>query len=245
MTGARVSRRQILTISLVAGGSLLAENAASQRILGGSIPWIPGTSPVPDRFDGARFLTADERRCVDALVGRLIPADDLGPGAREAGVVDFIDSQLAGPFGRGERWYMKGPFADGLKTQGYQSEYPPAQLYRAAIAALDGHCRERFDGRVFAELGEAEQDAVLRQLDEEELDFDGVSAGAFFDMLQDNTVEGFFCDPIYGGNRDMVGWRLVGFPGARYDYRDYLDHDGTAISIEPVGLSGRPAWNVD
>lgn len=182
---------------------------------------------------------------MDALVARLIPTDDLGPGAREAGVVDFIDNQLAGSFGRGERWYMKGPFAVGLKTQGYQAEHPPAGLYRAAIAALDDHCRERFDGRAFAELDEEDQDALLGQLEDEELEFEGVSATAFFEMLQANTVEGFFCDPIYGGNRDMVGWRLVGFPGARYDYRDYLDHDGEPISIEPVGLAGRAAWNVD
>lgn len=182
---------------------------------------------------------------MDSLVSRLIPADDLGPGAREAGVVDFIDNQLAGSFGRGERWYMKGPFSVGLETQGYQSEHPPAGLYRAALAALDAHCREHFEGRVFAELDEEDQDAILRKIEAGELDFKDVSATAFFGMLHDNTVEGFFCDPIYGGNRDMIGWRLVGFPGARYDYRDYLDHDGEPILIEPVGLAGRAAWNVD
>jgi gluconate 2-dehydrogenase gamma chain len=225
------------------GGSLLASTALARTITG-SIPWIPGSSPAPRGFDGARFLTDAERRCVDALTARLIPSDDTGPGAREAGVTDFIDNQLAGSFGRGERWYMKGPFADGLDTQGYQSEQTPAALYRDAIAALDAHCSGQF-GKVFAELTEQEQDAILTQIEEDELEFEGVSASAFFSMLQDNTIEGFFCDPIYGGNRGMVGWRLVGFPGARYDYRDYLDHDGARIDIEPVGLSGRPAWNAD
>ena len=244
MVSSRFSRRQILTASLLCGGSIFASSAVAWNLQRG-IPWISGTSPSPRGFDGARFFTAAERRCMDALVGRLIPTDDLGPGAREAGVVDFIDNQLAGSFGRGERWYMKGPFADGLKTQGYQGEHPPAGLYRTAIAALDDHCRERFEGRTFAELQEDDQDAILSEIEDEELDFDGVSAAAFFAMLQDNTVEGFFCDPIYGGNRDMVGWRLVGFPGARYDYRDYLDHNGEPISIEPVGLTGRAAWNVD
>ncbi len=160
-------------------------------------------------------------------------------------MVDFIDNQLAGSFGRGERWYMKGPFADGLETQGYQSEHAPAALYRAGIAALDNHCRQRFAGRVFAELGEEDQDALLKQIEDEGLEFEDVSATAFFGMLQDNAIEGFFSDPIYGGNRDMVGWKLVGFPGARYDYRDYLDHNGARISIEPVGLSGRPAWSAE
>jgi gluconate 2-dehydrogenase gamma chain len=240
----RFSRRQVLTASLLGGGSLLAANAFA-RNAGSGIPWVAGTAPAPRGYDGARFFTASEHRCVDALVARLIPTDELGPGAREAGVADFIDNQLAGSFGRGERWYMKGPFADGLKTQGYQSEHPPSGLYRAAIAALDDHCRARFDGRVFAELDAEDQDLILQQLEDGELEFDSVSATAFFAMLQDNAIEGFFCDPIYGGNRDMVGWKLVGFPGARYDYRDYLDHNGEPISIEPVGLAGRPAWNVD
>lgn len=244
MADARLTRRQVLAASLLGGASLLASGAFAQTISHG-IPWISGTSPSPRGFDGARFFTDAERRCVDALVGRLIPTDELGPGAREAGVVRFIDNQLAGSYGRGERWYMKGPFADGLETQGYQEARPPADLYRAAIAALDAHCRETFDGRVFAELGEDDQDAILKRIEDEELEFEDVSATAFFGLLRDNTVEGFFCDPIYGGNRDMIGWRLVGFPGARYDYRDHLDHDGEPIQIEPVGLTGQAAWNVD
>lgn len=245
MARAQITRRRLLATSLLGGGSLFVSEALAKTLLGAGIPWTPGTSPVPQGFDGRRFFTDAERRCVDALVARLIPADDLGPGAREAGVVDFIDNQLAGSYGRGERWYMKGPFADGLETQGYQGEHPPAGLYRAALDALDAHCRGKLDGRVFAELSEDEQDAVIKQIEDEELELGGVSATAFFDMLQDNTIEGFFSDPIYGGNRDMIGWRLVGFPGARYDYRDYLDHDGAKIPIEPVGLTGRAAWNVD
>lgn len=244
MAGGHVSRRGILTASLFGGASLLASTALAQGPFRG-IPWIPGTSPAPRPYAGARFLTSSERRALDALVARLIPADDLGPGAREAGVVDFIDSQLAGAFGRGERWYMKGPFEDGLKTQGYQSEHPPAGLYRAALDALDAHCRDNFDGRDFADLTEEEQDTLIGRMEEDELELADISGATFFEMLHDNTVEGFFSDPIYGGNRDMAGWRLIGFPGVRYDYRDYLDHNGAAIRIEPVGLKGRAEWNVD
>ena len=244
MAGTAISRRQVLAASLLAGTSL-AVSAAFARTIGREIPWTPGSAPALRGFDGARFLTDAERRCLDALTARLIPSDDTGPGAREAGVVDFIDNQLAGFYGRGERWYMQGPFRDGTSTQGYQGEHAPAALYRAAIDALDAHCRDRFDGRVFAELPEDEQDALLKRIEDEELEFEGVSATAFFALVQENTIEGFFCDPIYGGNRDMVGWKLVGFPGVRYDYRDHLDHNGAHISIEPVGLSGRPAWNVD
>lgn len=240
-TGSPLSRRRVLLVSLLGGASLVA----SAAMAGTGIPWIPGTAPAPRPYPGARFLTPAERQALDALVARLIPADDLGPGAREAGVADFIDSQLAGSFGRGERWYMKGPFAQGLETQGYQSELSPAGLYRAALAALDAHCRDAFDGRAFAGLAEAEQDALIERMEEGELDLGDVPVAAFFALVHDNTIEGFFSDPIYGGNRDMAGWRLVGFPGVRYDYRDYLDHDGAPIALDPVGLMGRPAWNVD
>jgi hypothetical protein len=113
---AALSRRQVLTGALLASASLLA-SSSSARTLFANIPWVPGTGPAPRGFDGARFFTDAERRCTDALVARLIPTDDTGPGALDAGVTDFIDNQLAGSYGRGERWYMKGPFADGLETQ--------------------------------------------------------------------------------------------------------------------------------
>jgi hypothetical protein len=71
---------------------------------------------------------------------------------------------------------------------------------------------------------------------------DGVKAKAFFELLLQNTPEGFFSDPIYGGNRDMVGWKLIGFPGARYDYRPYVDKHGAQLDLPPVGLKGRPGW---
>jgi gluconate 2-dehydrogenase gamma chain len=237
----RISRRRFLTQALL-GATVLAAPAAFARTISGEMPWLPGRAETPPAYPHLRYFTQAERACVDAITARLIPSDETGPGAREAGVIDFIDSQLAGAWGRGDRWYMRGPFAEGLETQGYQSEHPPAALYRAAIEALDAHCEGSL-GAVFASLSETQQDEVLKAIDEEELELDGVSAKSFLDLVMENAVEGFFCDPIYGGNRDMVGWKLVGFPGARYDYRDFLDHNGAALDLDPVGLMGRPAWN--
>ena len=233
------SRRAFL-FSGVCGAAMAADGALARSITG--IPWTPGTADTPHVPDGS-FLTTAERRTLDAFCQRLIPADETGPGAREAGVGDFIDRQLSGFYGRGDRWYMQGPFEDGTDEQGYHSEHAPAALYRAALKALQDHCAKEFSGRGFADLSPDEQDELISALQEGEIEFDGVSASAFFELALDNTIEGFFCDPLYGGNRDMVGWKLVGFPGARYDYRPYLNHNGSPIALEPVGLMGRPAWN--
>lgn len=241
MAGRRISRRQFIARSLLGTTAFLAPPAFALTITQ-DLPWLPGRAATPPAYPHLRYFTAAERRCVDAITARLIPSDDAGVGARETAVTDFIDSQLAGFYGKGERWYMRGPFAEGLETQGYQSEHTPANLYRSAIAALDAHCRAKL-GAAFADLGEGDQDALLAQMEDGELELDGVSARTFFELVLENAIEGFFGDPIYGGNRDMQGWKLVGFPGARYDYRNYLGHNGAAISIEPVGLKGRPAWN--
>ncbi|MGQ3355308.1 MAG: gluconate 2-dehydrogenase subunit 3 family protein [Phreatobacter sp.] len=243
MTTGAWSRRRVLAMSLQA--TLMASAApALARTIRGEMPWTPGQVDAPSPFDGARFLTPDERRCVGAIVERLIPSDARGPGAREAGVIDFIDNQLAGFYGRGERWYMQGPFGPSTPEQGYQFEEPPAGFYRRGVAALDAACRERHGGRVFAALDAATQDSALGGMEKGGFDLPGgIPAKAFFTLVRENAIEGFFCDPFYGGNRDMVGWRLVGFPGARYDYRPYLNHNGQRITLEPVGLKGGPTWN--
>jgi gluconate 2-dehydrogenase gamma chain len=239
---ASISRRRFVIQALL-GGSALAGSGAFARTIQGEMPWLPGQADTPAGLEMGRYFTREEADCVSAIASRLIPSDENGPGAREANVTGFIDRELASFFGRGDRWYMQGPHPTGTKQQGYQSEFPPALLYRNGIAALDAHCRKEFGNRRFSELPEKEQDAILGDLEDGKIEFEGVSASLFFEIVMENTIEGFFCDPIYGGNRDMVGWRLVGFPGARYDYRDFLNHDGARIDIEPVGLRGRPAWN--
>jgi len=239
------TRRQFIHSLLFASAAIAAPQVFARTLSGAGIPWIPGIADQPARADPTQaFFTAAERACVRAISARLIPSDESGPGADEADVVTFIDRQLAGFYGRGERWYMKGPFLEGTDEQGYQFESPPAGLYRKTIAALDEHCRKTHDGKTFAELDAGLQDGLLSAMEKGDLELEGAPASTFFSLVLDNTIEGFFSDPIYGGNRDMVGWRLVGFPGARYDYRNYLDHDGKRLDIPPVGIAGRPEWKV-
>ena len=159
------------------------------------------------------FFTPAESEFIEAAVARLIPADQLGPGALEADVPYFIDQQLAGEYGAGARYYAQGPFGATTAYQGYQLPLTPRQLYRAGIAATDSYCEEKY-GRRFAELEPARQDEVLNGLAgiAGDVDLQEVPGATFFGHLLGDTKDGFFSDPAYGGNKNMVGWKLVGFP---------------------------------
>jgi gluconate 2-dehydrogenase gamma chain len=185
------------------------------------------------------YLSAEETAFVDAAVARLIPADDLGPGAKEAGVTTFIDRQLAGPYGRAQTWYMRGPWREGTEQQGYQLKLSPAQVYRAAIKEVDAYCRKNYSGKPLAQLDAAAQDKVLEALEKGDLAFESVPAKTFFDMLWSNTQEGFLADPMYGGNRGFVGWKLIGFPGPRYNYVTEIAEFGKRYTQPTVGILGR------
>ena len=184
------------------------------------------------------FFTPIEFTWVNAAVARLIPNDQLGPGAKEAGVAAFIDRQLAGPYGRAETWYMRGPWKEGTKQQGYQLRLTPAQLYRTAIADVDAWCSKN-NQRPFAEQDAAAQDKLLQGLESGDIELARAPAKEFFQMLLQNTVEGFLADPMYGGNRDFVGWKLIGFPGPRYNYIAEIDQYGKRYGMPTVGLLGR------
>lgn len=239
-----ITRRVALRMIFMATTAFVATPYALGREYGKGrgMPWEPGEADVPHLGTlPESFLSEHELATVNAIAARLIPTDEDGPGAIEAGVGDFIDRQLASFYGRGQHWYMLGPFGEGLATQGYQQKHAPAQLYRLAIAELDRVLHARH-GTVFVNLPAETQDDVLKAMDDESMQFASVSAKAFFDLILENTIEGFFADPIYGGNRDMVGWRYVGFPGTRYDYRDFVGHNGARIELPPVSLSGGPHW---
>ena len=241
----RLSRRRLLTAGAVITAAPVVTAAAAATLGGSDVPFKEGQANAPSAVDtssGWTWFTDAEAAFVTAAVARLIPADDLGPGAVEADVPTFIDRQLAGAYGRGERWYMQGPWSPGLPTQGYQTRLTPAGMYRAAIRATDAAVVRESHGGSFAKLAAADQDAFLQRLEKGDVALDGIDAKAFFAQLLQNTMEGFWSDPIYGGNRDMAGWKLIGFPGARYDHSSFVAQHGTAYPLPPVGLKGRVEW---
>jgi gluconate 2-dehydrogenase gamma chain len=171
-----------------------------------------------------RFFSQSEALIVAAAASRIFPSDESGPGAREAGVAVYIDRQLAGPWGRDGHRYTQEPFEENSPAEfGYQGKATPQRIYRVGLKDLAG----------FDRLNPAEQDQKLKSIE----------TTLFFLLLRQNTIEGMFSDPIHGGNADMVGWQLIGFPGPRMSNYDDVDkHFGEAFRPKPVGLreaSGR------
>ena len=232
--------------SLLASAALLImSSGVSARVVTKVPPWQPNEAyPIPPVVPGGHlFLTLAEAVAVDAIVDRLIPTDELGPGGKDAGVTAFIDRQLTGPYGGHDWLYMQGPFSSNpLPTQGLQSPLVPREQYRLGLAALEAYCKANFNGRNFVQLNGDEKDKLLGGMEKGDVKFDNFSSRMLFNAVYANTMEGFFADPIYGGNRDMAGWKLIGFPGVRYDFRDVMAKPNQAYTQPPVAMQGRPAW---
>jgi gluconate 2-dehydrogenase gamma chain len=240
----RFSRRRFIA-SGIAFGSFYVTAASQSAMYNGELPWKEGAAdaPVPITPGGYAYFAPPEVAFLDAAVSRLIPNDNRGLGAKEAGVTIFLDRQMAGPYGRADRWYMEGPFKPGAEEHyAYQQPYGPAQFYRLAIRAIDEEVRRSNGERTFAQLSSEGQDSLLQKLEKGDLKLPGVDGKVFFGQLLKNTVEGYFGDPIYGGNKDMAAWKMLGFPGARYDYRPYVDQHNVRLILAPVGIMGGPSW---
>ncbi len=241
-----ITRRNL--IASVAS-ALVGERVARAAVIHGEVPWQPGVEAAPREAHAGpwRFFNATEAAAVEALADRIIPPDPQTPGGKEAGCAVFIDRQLAGPYGDRQGQYLHGPFMKGTPEQGAQSSQNPSGLYRAGLAALDRHCRSLSDhgqrtGRPFANLGAEQQDEILRGMEAGSVTLESIDAKTFFQQLVQDVQQGFFADPIYGGNKDMCAWKMIGFPGAHYDYRAWVGHHNERYPYPPVSIAGRPEW---
>jgi gluconate 2-dehydrogenase gamma chain len=204
-----MKRREFLTVPAAAIGGTLLYTLAGEPV---RLQAQNGTVKLP-----LRFFTAEEARIVTAACARIFPSDASGPGATEAGVVIFIDRQLAGPYGRDKSRYTKGPFVESYPEHGYQGKESPSETYRAGIKTLGD----------FASLPPADQDAKLRSIEK----------AHFFQLLRAHTIEGMFSDPMHGGNAGLIGWQLVGYPGPQMSYRNEIDkHFGQPWRPKPQSL---------
>jgi gluconate 2-dehydrogenase gamma chain len=182
------------------------------------------------------FFNATESAFIEAATDTLIPADALGPGAIEVGVPVYIDRQMAGGYGKGDRLYLEGPFREGSPQQGYQLAMTPSELIRVGVADVNGHAQKKYNG-TFDSLSGTDRAAVMAELDAHQLDLPNVPTEVFFGLLLQLTIEGFFADPIYGGNKNKASWKMIGFPGASAMYMDKIESfRNRPYTVEPLGI---------
>jgi gluconate 2-dehydrogenase gamma chain len=239
----RISRRSLVKTAGVFGAAALSSSALAQTVETArsdhrhvaQASHAPAPQRAPEQPTTYVSFNKEEAAFIESALARLIPADDRWPGALEAGVASYLDKQIAGAWGAGERFYRSGPWQVGTPSQGYQLPLTPPELFRTAIAALNKELAAK--RTPFARMTPQDQDAYLKELETSSRDLGGVPAKEFFAQLWQSTLEGFFGDPVYGGNRDMVSWRMVGFPGAYASYYDLVDKHGIAIDRPPMSLA--------
>jgi gluconate 2-dehydrogenase gamma chain len=219
MADEKIPRRDFLKAAGAAG----AATAATATGLAACSPeakteTAAKTAPEPE----VRLtLTATEWAFISAAVDTLIPADELTPSGTDVGLVVFVDRQLAGGYGNGARLYRQGPFLPAKPELGYQLSLTPREFFRAGIAAMNAWTNKTY-GKDFDRLTQAQRDEAMKALEGGKPEFEGFTSAMFFDQLYQITMEGFFADPIYGGNKDKVAWKMIGFPGLPASYREEI-----------------------
>ena len=178
-----------------------------------------GTGPVHSPAGGpglGAFFNSEDAATVAAFTERLMPGAPGKPGAREADVLNYIDLALAGAYADLQYFYRRG------------------------LASLDAYCRKTYK-EPFGRLSAAQQDEVIAALEQSKAsEFSWPSAAAFFNTVRTHTMEGMFADPIYGGNKDFAGWRLVGFPGGQIEFTAAdMQSSGPFTRLPIVGLQAK------
>jgi gluconate 2-dehydrogenase gamma chain len=205
-----MKRRQFIELSATSIGGLLIYSFAGEPIV---LNAQQGTVKVP-----LRFFTEQEAKMIVAACERIFPADESGPGATQAGAMIYIDRQLAGPYGTDKYRYTQAPFVESVPEHGYQGKANPQETYREGIKQL---------GSGFAELEAAKQDEALKKIEKTH----------FFQLLRQHTIEGMFCDPMHGGNAELIGWQLIGYPGPQMSFRNQIGkYNGVAYRPKPQSL---------
>jgi gluconate 2-dehydrogenase gamma chain len=237
-SGLKVGRREFLGGAGVAGAAAAAAHALSP-VAPASAQTPPTPQSAAPQPAGYTFLKPQEVQFVEAVVDHMVPKDELTPSGTDIGIATYIDRALAGSWGKGDRLYRQGPWGKGTPNQGYQLPLTPAALYRAAIAGCDAYCRKTF-GQTFAKCTSEQKETFLKDLQAGKITLEGGLPGrTFFGVLYDNVMEGMFADPIYGGNKDKIGWAMLGFPGVMANNAENVKqyNDGRRFAAKPVSIA--------
>ncbi|MFJ5770534.1 gluconate 2-dehydrogenase subunit 3 family protein [Psychrobacillus sp. NPDC093180] len=185
-------------------------------------------------FDKAQFDT------IEAAAEQIFPKTDVGPGAKELLVAYFIDHQLAGNWGLNGKEYMSGPFfpTEATALFGHQTHLNRQQIFNLGIEALNAEAKKNYDNN-FAALNEEDQIAILTAFEADEVTLNGaVTSGFFFRLLKSATIEGVYADPLYGGNKNMEGWKMKNFPGHQMSYANIIEKD-EFVKMDPMSLNSQ------
>jgi len=219
MAEVKIPRRDFLKSAGAAG-------AASAALATGISACSPETKTAtaagaPAEPEIWQTLNPTEAAFIKAAVDTIIPADNLTPSGTDVGLATFIDRQLAGGYGNGARLYRQGPFLPAKPELGYQLSLTPREFFRAGIEETNAWTKKTY-GKEFDRLSEEQRVEAFTALEAGKAEFSGFSSAMFFDQLLTITMEGFFADPIYGGNKDKVAWKMIGFPGLPASYREEI-----------------------
>jgi gluconate 2-dehydrogenase gamma chain len=239
MTDETLPRRRFLlgAGTVVAAAGVAASGAPAAEAQTVPTPANPASAPAGNEPEPLLTLTGSEHAFLVAAADTFIPADDLSPSGSDAGVVTFIDRQLASDWGGGAKMYRSGPFRKAKPEYGYQLPLTPREFMAAGIIATNAWTRKTY-GKDFDRLDPKQREEALKTLDQGKADLGGFDSKPFFETLLGLTMEGFFSDPIYGGNRDKVGWKLVGFPGLPATYGNLIEqYRGKRYVAEPQSIA--------
>jgi gluconate 2-dehydrogenase gamma chain len=219
-TGARLNSRRIF-LAKVAGasgaltvGSQLAFVPAGALVAASAQAEAQAAVPsVTDVAAGYASLSPDEAAFVEAMVNLMCPADGLTANGVDCGLAIYIDRQLAGAFGRGDRLYRHAPWQAGKAEHGYQLPLTPEEFFKAGIASVQATCAREF-GKSFEQLAPSAADALLQDMAAGKITDPRLPLAQWFnELVYPLFTQACFADPIYGGNRSKVFWKLVGYPG--------------------------------
>lgn len=192
----------------------------------------PAPSPEP-----RLTLTAAEADFFSAAYDSIIPADALSPSGTDCGLVTYIDRQLAGAWGNGARMYRNGPFFQGKPEYGYQLSLTPREFFAAGIQAANVWTTKTY-GKTFDRLSPTDREAALTAMEQGKAEFVGFDGKQFFEALLQSAMEGFFADPMYGGNRNKISWKMVGYPGLPATWASKAEaYRGKKVTIEPQSIA--------
>lgn len=247
-------RRFIKNTGMVAGGVIggsILGGVFTNKLLPGQETTTKTKNAAKGTLQQARvfFSREDDFAILNAATERLFPKDDLGPGAIELDVPYFIDKQLAGSWGKNAETYMKDPFIHTQQTHDYQHKDTPqdksgpnththsptptpryqsrmnrGEIILQGLRKLDDESQKRFKKK-FVDADAEQQNEILQAFENGEVNMKGVAAVTFFNLLLQLTIEGAYSDPVYGGNKNMMGWKMKEYPGPRMSYLNDIEND--------------------